>query len=341
MDAQQIRQLVEPDLLKIKGVSGVGSPSKGYINVYIQSTNPVEDELPATINGLPVVAIKIGKLYASSLLNEYISHDPLDTLYPDVDQSPFTPRAATEPGRTQRVRPVPGGVSIGNPAITAGTQGCSLRPLGIVGGLSNNHVLAAQSTIQNPKAKIGDAIIQPGTYDGGTLNDRVGTLSYFKPLDKLNPNNVDMGVWMPDSESELADEILGESAINGTRKLMVGDPVQKSGRTTGYTQGTVIDNDATVMVQYTDFEATFQHQVITSYMSDPGDSGSALLTMDDRLGGLLFAGSQDVTVHNNVEYILAALGLQPPPTPITGGGGVSPLAIIGLLGAVGLTYILL
>jgi len=338
MDAQQIRSLVENDLLKIKGVSGVGAPTKGAIHVYVQSLNPIEDEIPSTINGVPVIAIKVGKLYASNGLSLYKEKDPYKGVY-EGEASPFTPFAATEPGRVQRVRPAPGGISIGHPLITAGTHGCSLRSLGIDAGISNNHVLAAESSVQHQKAHIGDPIYQPGPYDGGTINDRIGTLSFYRPINEVGPNNVDMALWTPDNDSDLANEILDESPIQGIRKVAVGDQVQKSGRTTGRTTGTVIDNDATLIVNYTSFEAPFQHQTITGYMSDPGDSGSALLGLDNKLGGILFAGSADVTVYNNIDYIMAALGQQAP----IGGNSVvnTPLLITGLLTAAGIGYLLL
>ena len=68
--------------------------------------------------------------------------------------------------RTDKWRPAPGGVSIGHPAITAGTLGCLVQRGGETFILSNNHVLAV-SNLGRP----GDPIIQPGAHDGGVEPD--------------------------------------------------------------------------------------------------------------------------------------------------------------------------
>ena len=44
-------------------------------------------------------------------------------------------------------------------------------------------------------------------------------------------------------------------------------------------------------------------------MSQGGDSGSAVLDDDDRLVGLLFAGSDSTTVINRIEHVFSALGI--------------------------------
>jgi hypothetical protein len=83
--------------------------------------------------------------------------------------------------RTDKWRPAPGGVSIGHYAITAGTLG-ALTPDGMI--LSNNHVLANSND-----AEIGDPILQPGPYDGGTVaNDQIGTLYKFVPIQFITDN---------------------------------------------------------------------------------------------------------------------------------------------------------
>lgn len=69
--------------------------------------------------------------------------------------------------RTSRERPCQPGVSIGHYQITAGTFGAvvrdkTTRELMI---LSNNHVLANGSSIQEVRAKAGDPVLQPGACD--------------------------------------------------------------------------------------------------------------------------------------------------------------------------------
>src|SRR5438445_411754 len=62
---------------------------------------------------------------------------------------------AVDLGRTRRIRPVPGGVSIGHIQITAGTLGVLARRNGRPVILSNNHVLANQNA-----GRVGDAVLE-------------------------------------------------------------------------------------------------------------------------------------------------------------------------------------
>src|SRR5262245_60727419 len=98
----------------------------------------------------------------------------------------------------KRIRPAEGGWSVGHFQITAGTLGTCVYDI-LPGGstnppahgvgipprfyiLSNNHVLANVNA-----AKLGDPILQPGPFDGGTNPaDKIASLSRFIPI-MLNP----------------------------------------------------------------------------------------------------------------------------------------------------------
>jgi hypothetical protein len=85
--------------------------------------------------------------------------------------------------------------------------------------------------------------------------------------------------------------------------------VRKSGRTTGYTEGVINTLDTTVEVGYGTNSAVFEQQILANDMSDPGDSGSLILTEDNKAVGLLFAGSSTVTVINPIDAVLSALNI--------------------------------
>ena len=53
----------------------------------------------------------------------------------------------------------------------------------------------------------------------------------------------------------------------------------------------------------------FSDQLMAGAMSQGGDSGSAVLTEDNQLVGLLFAGSETTTIINRIEHVFAALGV--------------------------------
>jgi hypothetical protein len=68
--------------------------------------------------------------------------------------------------------------------------------------------------------------------------------------------------------------------------------------------------DVTVNVQYGPGQtAQFSDQLLAGPMSQGGDSGSAVLDNNNRLIGLLFAGSENSTIINRIEHVFSELGL--------------------------------
>jgi hypothetical protein len=107
-------------------------------------------------------------------------------------------------------------------------------------------------------------------------------------------------------------EVYGIGAVTGNIDATpnVGDVVQKSGRTTGYTTNKVIAIDVTATVSYgLNQEATFVNQILCGDMSDGGDSGSAVFNENKDLVGLLFAGSDTVTILNPMGEVFIKLGI--------------------------------
>lgn len=249
-------------------------------------------------------------------------------------------------GRTDRLRPARPGCSIGHRAITAGTFGAVVRdrqsgePL----ILSNNHVLANLTDGTDARASVGDAIYQPGAYDGGTDQDIIATLLRYVPLwrdatapqcllaraaaatantvlrwlrqnyqvrvDRLSgrANLADAAVAKPIRPGDIAAGVLGLGPVRGTAPAELGMAVTKSGRTTGVTEGTVRVVGATVRVGLGEAgSATFEDQIVTTAMAQPGDSGSLLLSADHRAVGLLSAGSDQATIHGRLEHVLSLL----------------------------------
>lgn len=207
--------------------------------------------------------------------------------------------------------------------------------------LSNNHVLANSN-----KARIGDPILQPGAADGGTGGeDVIGYLERFVDLEfnsgpaecpiasavasianglaalvgsthRLQPivanpqatNQVDAAVARPVNDDDLRDDILDIGVVGGVIPASLGMAVRKSGRTTGFTTGTIQVMDATVSVMYGAQTARFEGQLVSTPMSQPGDSGSLLVAGDALLAvGLLFAGSDQATIYNPMQSVLEAL----------------------------------
>jgi hypothetical protein len=247
---------------------------------------------------------------------------------------------------TTRVRPAPVGFSVGHPAITAGTIGARVvNTTGNLYALSNNHVLAAINA-----AQIGDAMLQPGTFDGGTAADQIGTLAAFNPIDFTGaPNVMDAAIALSDatnlSNSTPLDDgygipsaiIFGDAnndRVLDDRALLLNLGVQKYGRTTKRTTGAVTAVNATldvcyeVVVIFCVRSARFTDQIVIASpgFSSGGDSGSLIVTNDANKNpvGLLFAGSATETIANRIDLVLNHFNVSvdgsdsppPPPDPV-------------------------
>ncbi len=245
----------------------------------------------------------------------------------------------------ERFRPAPGGVSIGHINITAGTLGCLVKKGEKLFILSNNHVLANSN-----KSSRGDIIVQPAPEDGGiSPGDQLARLSDYVPIrfeedteryfitraltgiynflarvtgsgmrlysrdTRAMTNLVDCAIAEPFSEGDVVNEILGAGAITGTAEGILDMRVKKSGRTTGLTEGTIEQTDVTVKVNFgAGKTALFSDQLIAGSMSQGGDSGSVILTNDNDVVGLLFAGSTTTTIINRIQNVFDLLDLTLP-----------------------------
>lgn len=326
-------------------VAEISGVKKAYLHSLLKRRNVVACGIGYKVrkgvrtDELSLVVSVTHKVHPSVLPPEDLVPPELEGIRTDVVETGLL-RAHQKP--TDRWRPVvPPGVSIGHTRVTAGTFGCLVRRGEEVFVLSNNHVLADLN-----RARIGDAILQPGTADGGTIEDRIATLADFVPIDfgteepdcsvaefvaralnwlaraigsehRVRPvrqtagfNRVDAAIARPLSADSVTAEILYIGRPAGTRVASLGTRVQKTGRTTGYTTGTITQIDVTTRIDYYGPTALFEGQLIASPMSQPGDSGSAVLDMEEYVVGLLFAGSDAATVINPIHEVTSALNVE-------------------------------
>ncbi len=120
------------------------------------------------------------------------------------------------------------------------------------------------------------------------------------------------------------------------KTALLGLNVQKYGRTTGLTSGTITGINATLTICYEVMwifctkSARFVDQLIVEpgTFSDGGDSGSFIVSNDggNNPVGLLFAGSTTQTIANRIDLVLDHFGVSvddgaspppPPPAPVT------------------------
>jgi S1-C subfamily serine protease len=273
------------------------------------------DMVPPTVGGTATDVEEVGELLAG--------HDGIDSL---EGQDPATLQdVATIEGQDAgalalkwRVRPVEGGYSVGHYRITAGTYATAVYDRSAYPGvparyyvLSNNHVLANSNN-----ARVGDPILQPGPYDGGTYpQDVIARLSRWVPIHFLpstTRNYVDAAI--AEGPFQFLDrEIYWVGYVKGFRNNWpaINETLQKTGRTTNWTTGQVTAINATVNVGYGGGKvARFHGQIVTRRMGGPGDSGSLVLDLNENAIGLLFAGSSTHTIINHIVFVQNLLGIR-------------------------------
>lgn len=310
---------------------GIGIKEKGgrptttpAIMVFVDKKRPVasltrKERIPELLNGIATDVVEVGNL---RLLTS--DHDI----------------------RTKEMRPARPGISIGHYLVSAGTFGAVAYD-GTTGEpliLSNNHVLANSSAGDNARAKEGDPVYQPGTYDGGNAKDTIGHLLRFVPIHAESQpvectwahatewlanrilqtfhrryrlrferlaervNLVDAAVARPIDPKLLDPYIVGLGYIRGVAEIEPGQVIRKSGRSSGVNSGVVRAIRATLNVSLGDAGiAQFDDQIVTTPMAQPGDSGSVGLNEANEIVGLLFAGSAESTIYNRIQHVMELL----------------------------------
>lgn len=246
---------------------------------------------------LPLSEVPIARQLPSEL--RFVDRDGAEVVARvDVQEHP---KPEPEAGR---VRPVPGGVSVGlsGPQLGSGTLGGWVWDTVShqIVGLSNAHVFGSRP---------GVGLIQPAREDGGSSPaDRVGSV--------LRAGTLDAAIAVPDSPA-----LVNRSIIGGTAAVFeIGDAtidmrVEKTGRATGLTFGVVdlIDFDS----DYHGSHADLWIDPENGDFSAGGDSGALYVesnvarTPDDhpRVVGLHWGGSGNSGVGHPIRAVFEDLGL--------------------------------
>lgn len=276
VDIEKVKKLAEKEFVrKIPEVIGVSAHhSKPVLRIYVEKLDSsVLKELPKMFLGYEVQVIEVGKV--RTLINRRARHRPL---FP--------------------------GISIGSEIITAGTlsQICIDNTTQEYCLLSNRHVFWGDE---------GTRVLQPGSYDGGKVPD--DTVGYILRYEEIKPdgNLIDAAISSLEVKATNRDPKLGQPMDIG--EVEEGEIVFKVGRTTGLTRAKVLDTSAVIKVcGYQNVgEAIFNDVIITTVFSAGGDSGSPVFDTKGRLIGLVFAGSNRITVICKIKHVINALDITP------------------------------
>jgi hypothetical protein len=288
-------------LLRVQGVVGtaVGLGSSGQAEIQLFLEGPGVSGLPASLDGVPVSVVVTGEIRA----------------IPGMTDAPAWPMGGSRADPTGPFsRPVPIGVSTGSQAqCLVGTIGARVKSGTATYALSNNHVYALENTVP-----LGSNVLQPGRADlncASGSNAVLGSLSKFVPIQFSTSakNRVDAAIAAattanlarstPSDGYGTPSATIAAAALNQT--------VQKYGRTTGLTTGTVVGLNTILNVGYRSGTARFVGQITIrsrGQFSRAGDSGALIVDANKRPVGLLFAGSLNgYTFANQIGDVLRAL----------------------------------
>ena len=282
-------------LMSLSGVIGTGTGlnAAGQPAVLVLANRAGVEDVPSSLGGVPVEVRVVGQVKAYSQIDEDAAL-PVGAIRPDA-----------KPGGGGGTLQM--GTSTGNDnECAAGTLSCVVIKGGNKYFLSNNHVFARENAARN-----GERIDAPGRYDAHPIcgqTPQCGTLSDFQPISFSSNNTIDCAIAAPSSGLAFTcAEAGGYTPSSSVVSPAVGLAVQKTGRTSGLTTGTIQAINVTIQVQYSGGVATFINQIMTpGNFIRSGDSGSLMVTQSgNNPVGLCFAGGSGGSFANPIGPVLS------------------------------------
>jgi hypothetical protein len=300
------------------------------------------------ITGIPSVVVSVVRKEPPSQLSQSDLIPPvLDSVPTDVvETGPIGPLRLERQGPMRPVRP---GVSIAHRNGTAGTLGCLVHRSGQPFLLSNNHVLALLNTARAGDVVLQPGPADGGTIDHAVgdlaafelirfigeplpsqptpmptppanwlerLLQLLGMRSASQPSTAPSAtsaylNRVDAAIVRPYSSVQLQSALLDvNTPPSGIADPKLGVRVYKTGRSTGLTSGMITQVDVTVDVTYGSRTARYANQIMMTPFTQRGDSGALVIDEQRRAVGLVYSGSDKVTVACPIRFVLSALRVE-------------------------------
>lgn len=256
---------------------------------------------PKEVDGRPT-----GRMAAIAFVTEKVPNDRLpenDRIPEHIRGIPTDVQVSSEfthdvsagaSGREARHRPFLAGCSIGHSDPTKGSGSCSPRFIAADGThvvLTNRHV----ATLDDTHNSVGDAMIQPGSSDGGSSpGDDFGVVKELGPWDTTvgGINETDSALISVNDPADVAPRGVHYNRVAGFEDPVFGPRYVQDGHTTGLTSSYLSAVDVETTVDAKDYVGLVAFKPI----SQGGDSGSCYTTVDTETGeatirALHFAGS--------------------------------------------------
>jgi S1-C subfamily serine protease len=252
-------------------------------------------------------AARAASQYLIMLDNESINDDDTVHIRELAAASAIAIQDALALGLQMRKRPVQGGLSVGSSDATAGTICCTVRD-----DSGRRYILSAEHTLAGPA---GTAVFQPGRFDGGNETDLIGEVSSAISLSRDNTNIAAGAIARLAEGVEANPGIAGIGSLQGIASTVhPGMKIKVVGRTSGLLEGQITAVDVSLKIPTPvdgGYEPTmFDQMILTTPVSRGGDSGAPVVTEDNRLVGMVYAGSSQYTVVMPIKPVLEALGVE-------------------------------
>jgi hypothetical protein len=222
---------------------------------------------------------------------------------------------------TKRVRPAMPGCSIGHRDLQGvGTLGLLVTKQGARGSgvfiLSNSHVIALDGL-----ACVGDDVVQPAPFDAGGVGGTIAKLHEWVPFDftkRYWPNLVDAAIARVVRASSNVKRSIRDINIvpaAASFRIAAGMRVRKVGRTTGCTEGHVINADVRLTARHMKTSSAsgpvrFRRQVLCTQFGMGGDSGSIVVNDRNEVVGLYAGGTERGCWFNRIEHVFDLLNIE-------------------------------
>lgn len=237
--------------------------------------------------------------------NEIYSHDMIPQSYKGIIMDVRQIGIPQICSLTRKIRPALGGYCIGIDGAESGSIGC------LVGDSNRDYILTCNHVVaMNLKNNINKIVVQPSPqYGGKAVKDAIGNVSNFIIVRVDSDDNFEDAAIVETNRSKSSIAIAFKGTLKGTNYVQLGQIVDKVGATTELTTGVVENINVTIRVNFINRQVIFKNQIVTTKMSDKGDSGSVLLSNKKEALGLLMAQSDSVSIFNEIEHILDALNV--------------------------------
>lgn len=303
------KDAIKDQLMALPGVTGVGvgfeevggePTGRLAIRVFVESKFDVPDDqaIPTDVFGFPTDVVEA--VWELEQLPDVTRHDPLV-----------------------------GGIS-GGPCdlFHGGTLGGVVRAnaSGRFMMVSNAHVLGSEPPDETVPPR---RALQPERDPGHCPADEIGGIVRSSQADPTAAFTVDAAAILVDGPRPTHPDIVEVGTVRGTAVPAPGLPVRKRGRTTGLTFGHIFDVEVDLESDPGGHQLNRQFTVqvdgnLSTRWSASGDSGSFVVTADDRVVGLHWGAGGGLGGANPIHHVERVLDVAVAFKPIV--TGMTPLA---------------